>query len=82
MSYTPTTAQTLLDELAQELGLDPDYLTTVPASERTTEVVAIAWDAARCDEEACRWLHEKAPKLASALFDFDPATHSCLAGDR
>ena len=54
MSYTPTTAQTLLDELAQELGLDPDYLTTVPASERTTEVVAIAWDAARCDEEACR----------------------------
>ena len=80
--YRPTTAETLLDELVDDLGVDPDGLAFVPASERTREVVAIAWDAARCDEEACRWLHEKAPKLASALFDFDPATHSCLVGDR
>ena len=68
--YQPTTAETLLNELVDDLGVDPDGLAFVPASQRTREVVAIAWDAARFDEEACQWLGLNAPELASALFDF------------
>ena len=67
--YRPTTAETLLDELVEDLGVDPDGLAFVPPSQRTREVVAIAWDAARFDEGACQWLGLNAPALASALFD-------------